>query len=255
MNYNDLIFKIPIESPTYRADSQFVTDSIVRILDERKAHGDDKIILNTNLRMGLPLENINKIAGPMIEAWATEVFSGIRDDKGNAYKLINVEPGERLSMEDILLQFKKADDAIITGHIDVKATANDIKGSGKGPNITSYSRIRTAYVDDPDYIFVILSIKHKVYSERNERTGLMDGIMQIADYNAYDLKFISDEDISYNPALGTGQIQIKDIHYVTHQYRTTWEMCQLLDKKYLHSTRRTFDDFLREARKHKWIKE
>lgn len=171
MNYNDLIFKIPIESPTYRADSQFVTDSIVRILDERKAHGDDKIILNTNLRMGLPLENINKIAGPMIEAWATEVFSGIRDDKGNAYKLINVEPGERLSMEDILLQFKKADDAIITGHIDVKATANDIKGSGKGPNITSYSRIRTAYVDDPDYIFVILSIKHKVYSERNERTG------------------------------------------------------------------------------------
>lgn len=77
MNYNDLIFKIPIESPTYRADSQFVTDSIVRILDERKAHGDDKIILNTNLRMGLPLENINKIAGPMIEAWATEVFSGM----------------------------------------------------------------------------------------------------------------------------------------------------------------------------------
>lgn len=255
MDYKDLKFKIPIESSTYKEDSRFVTNSIVKILDERKASGDDKIVLNTNLRMGLPLENINKIAGPMIEAWANEVFAGIRDDKGNIYRLINVEPGERLSMEDILLQFKKANNDVITGHVDVKATANDIKGSGKGPNITSFSRIRTAYVEDPDYIFVILSIKHKVYSQRNEHTGLIDGIMQVVDYNVYDLKFISDEDISYNPALGTGQIQIKDIHYVTRQDRTTWEMCQLLDRKYLHSTRRTFEDFLREARKHKWIKE
>ncbi|MBO6219473.1 MAG: hypothetical protein J6N81_07870 [Treponema sp.] len=55
--------------------------------------------------------------------------------------------------------------------------------------------------------------------------------MEIVDYNAYDLKHISDSDISYNPALGTGQIQIKDIHYVTTELRTTWEMCQLLDKK------------------------
>lgn len=44
----------------------------------------------------------------------------------------------------------------------------------------------------------------------------MTGVMEIVDYNAYDLKFISDADISYNPALGTGQIQIKDIHYVTY---------------------------------------
>lgn len=78
--------------------------------------------------------------------------------------------------------------------------------------------------------------------------------MQVVSYNAYDLKFISDEDINYNPALGTGQIQIKDIHYVTYQYRTTWDMCKLLDKKYLHSSRRTMNDFYREAIKHKWIK-
>ena len=79
--------------------------------------------------------------------------------------------------------------------------------------------------------------------------------MEVVDYNAYDLKFISDADISYNPALGTGQIQIKDIHYVTYQYRTTWEMCQLLDQKYLNSSRRTIEDFYREAKKNKWIKE
>ena len=253
MTYDELIFKIPQESKTYREDSAFVVNRIISILDARKNIGDNKIILNTNLKLGLPLENINKIADPMIEAWAFEVFSGIRDDSDNSYSLINVEAQERLGMADIILQFKKGN-TILTGNIDVKATSNDIPNSGKSPNITSFSRIRTAYVKDPDFMFVILSIKHKVYSQRNRVTGLVDGIMEIVDYNAYDLKFISDDDISYNPALGTGQIQIKDIHYITFQYRTTWQMCQLLDKKFLSSSRRTFEDFYREAVKHKWIK-
>lgn len=253
MKYEDLIFKIPQESATYKEDSEFVIGQITAILDERKEIGDDKIIINTNLKSGLPLENINKIAGPMIEAWAGEVFSGIRDNTNNEYQLINVEAQERLGMADIILQFRK-NGTVLTGNVDVKATANDIPNSGRGPNITSFSRIRTAYVKDPDFMFIILSIKHRVYSERNQESGLVDGIMEVVDYNAYDLKFISDSDINYNPALGTGQIQIKDIHYVTYQYRTTWEMCQLLDQKYLHSTRRTMDDFYREAKKNKWIK-
>lgn len=254
MDYIDLTFKIPQESSTYKEDSEFVIRQMSEILRRRKDVGDNKIIINTNLRKGLPLENINKIAGPMIEAWADEVFSGIRDDDDNIYSLINVEAQERLGMADIILQFRKGD-TVLTGNVDVKATANDIPNSGKGPNITSFSRIRTAYVNDPDFMFIILSIKHRVYSERNKQTGLVDGIMEVVDYNAYDLKFISDADINYNPALGTGQIQIKDIHYVTYQYRTTWEMCQLLDQKYLHSSRRTFDDFYREATRNKWIKE
>lgn len=253
MKYEELIFKIPEESATYQEDSAFVIKQIKAILDERKAVGDNKIVINTNLRSGLPLENINKIAGPMIEAWAGEVFSGIRDNMNNKYHLINVEAQERLGMADIILQFRKGQN-VLTGNVDVKATANDIPNSGKGPNITSFSRIRTAYVVDPDFMFIILSIKHRVYSQRNSQTGLVDGIMEVVDYNAYDLKFISDADINYNPALGTGQIQIKDIHYVTYQYRTTWEMCQLLDHKYLHSSRRTIDDFYREAKKNKWIK-
>ena len=253
IKYEDLIFKIPVESETYNDDSVFVINQIIAILDERKNNGDNKIILNTNLKLGLPLENINKIAGPMIEAWAVEVFSGIRDDTNNKYNLINVEAQERLGMADIILQFRK-DFQTITGNVDVKATSNDIPKSGKSPNITSFSRIRTAYVKNPDFMFIVLSIKHEVYSERNSSTRLIDGIMEIVSYNAYDLKFISDEDLSYNPALGTGQIQVKDIHYVNYQYRTTWEMCQLLDRKYLGSKRRTFEDFYREAKKNKWIK-
>lgn len=254
MQYSDMIFKEPLESFSYEEDSRYVIEQILQILYNRKTQKDNKIIINTNLKLGLPLENINKIAGPMIEAWAFEVFSGIRDNADNCFNLVNVEAQERLGMADIILQFKK-DETVVTGNIDVKATAEDIEGSGKGPNITSFSRIRTAYVIDPDYMFVILSIKHKVYSVKNTVTNLIDGIMEIVDFNAYDLKFISDADINYNPALGTGQIQIKDIHYVNYQYRTTWEFCQLLDSKYLKSSRRTFDDWYREANKNKWIKD
>lgn len=253
MTYDDLIFKIPQESRTYREDSAFVVKRIISILDARKNVDDNKIVLNTNLKLGLPLENINKIAGSMIEAWAFEVFAGIRDDSDNIYRLINVEAQERLGMADIILQFKKGK-FVLTGHVDVKATSNDIPNSGKSPNITSFSRIRTAYVKDADFMFIILSIKHKVYSQRNKSSGLMNGIMEIVDYNAYDLKFISEDDLSYNPSLVTGQIQVKDIHYINIQYRTTWEMCRLLDRKFLSSSRRTFEDFYREAVRNKWIK-
>ncbi len=248
-----MTFKVPIEQENYKENSEYVIHQMVSILDERKQNNDNKIVLNTNLKLGLPLENINKIAGPMIEAWACEVFSGIRDIENNKYNLINVEAQERLGMADVILQFKK-DGNVLTGAVDVKATANDIDNSGKSPNITSFARIRTSYIEDADFTFIILSIKHKVYCQRNSSTGLMDGIMEVVDYNAYDLKYISDADISYNPALGTGQIQIKDIHYVSYKYRTTWEMCQLLDKKYLHSTKRNFNDFYALAVKNGWIK-
>lgn len=107
MTYAELKFKIPQENSSYREDSYFVIRNILSILEERKEKGDDKIIINTNLRKGLPLENINKIAGPMVEAWAGEVFEGIRDSNDNIYNLVNVESQHRLEMADIILQFKK----------------------------------------------------------------------------------------------------------------------------------------------------
>lgn len=79
--------------------------------------------------------------------------------------------------------------------------------------------------------------------------------MEIVAYNAYDLKYISSPDISYNPALGTGQVQIKDIHYVTLTKRTTWEFCQLLDQKYLASSKRDIKQWFDLASKNSWIKE
>ena len=256
MSYESQVFKVPQESIDYDECSTFVTNIIEEIIKNSIESGNNKIVINTNLKLGLPMENINKIAGPFVEAWASETFQLIADDKSNKYALINVEAVKRLHMADVILQFKRNRNlqSGITAEVDVKATAEDIDGSGKSPNITSYSRIRTAYVEDPDYIFVILSLKHKVYSTRNNETGLMDGIMEVVKYNAYDLKYISSRDLSYNPALGTGQIQVRDIHYVDIEKRNTWEFCQLLDKKYLNSSKRSFEDWLNLAETKGWIK-
>ncbi len=256
MEYADLDFKVPVESADYADCSEFVIRQIELIMKEAIESRRNKIVINTNLRLGLPMENINKVAGPFVEAWAVEVFHAISEVQGNQYDLIHVEAKERLYMADIILQFKKKRKVSIgvTAEVDVKATSEDFENSGKSPNITSYARIRTAYVEDPDYIFVILSLKHRVYSTRNPVSQLMDGIMEVVAYNVYDLKYLAAADISYNPALGTGQIQIKDIHYVSLDRRTTWEFCQLLDYKYLRSSRRDFSQWMDLADKNGWIK-
>ncbi len=257
MEYEKLNFKIPNELPDYDECSTFVVKSVEEIIEQSIKNERNKIIINTNLKLGLPMENINKIAGPFVEAWAFETFFETLEDANNKYQLINVESQERLNMADVVLQFKRkrqVPESGITANVDVKATAEDIKSSGKSPNITSFARIRSAYVDDPDYIFLILSLKHRVYSTKNIANKLMDGIMEVTAHKTYDLKYISAKDLNYNPALGTGQIQIRDIHYVELEKRNTWEFCQLLDRKFLNSGRRQFLDWQNLAEKYGWIK-
>lgn len=255
MNYYDLNFKIPVESDDYEVCSNFVVESIEGIIREAMDTGRNKIIINTNLKLGIPMENVNKIAGPFVEAWACEIFSKTLEDKNNKYHLINVEAGERLNMADVILQFRieRKRQSSVTANVDVKATSKDIASSGKSPNITSFARIRTAYIKDPDFLFIILSIKHRVFSTRDDATAMMMGVMEVVDFNAYDLKYISDADISFNPALGSGQLQIRDIHYVTKQKRTAWEFCTLLDQKCIAS-RKGFTGWYGYAIQYEWIK-
>lgn len=255
-SYKKLIFKIPEESDDYMECSDFVVRSIESIIKDSMDEGKNKIIINTNLHFGIPMENVNKIAGPFIEAWAHEQFQSVLEDESNTYQLINVEAGERLNMADIILQFKmeRKRQSSVTANVDVKATSKDIKNSGKSPNITSFARIRTAYLKDPDFIFIILSIKQKVYSEKDETTKMMNGVMEVVAFNAYDIKYISNADLSYNPALGTGQLQVRDIHYVSRTNRTVWEFCQMLDEKCIRS-QKGFKDWYGYAKQNKWIKE
>ena len=251
-------FKIPEEDSRYPEWSDYAIGRVSGIMQAAIDNDEHKIRINTNLKRGLPLENINKVAGPFVEAWAFEKFEAVSEDPENEYELIHVEAGARLDAHDIILQFKRCPpagrDDVVTSAVDVKATAEDIVNSGKSPNITSYGRIRTEYVDDPDYMFLILSIKHKVYSEKDPESGMTNGVMEVRSYNVYDLKYLSERDISYNPALGTGQLQIRDIHYVDIVRRTAWEFCQLLDEKFLNSSKRTSADFEELARKNGWVK-
>ena len=249
--------KIPVEAPDYKAHSDFVIGQISAIMKDALDSGSNKIFIHTNLKRGLPLENINKIAGPFVEAWAMEQFENIADVPGNKYQLIHAEAGKRLDPHDIILQFRRVEKQTeyVSASVDVKATSEDITSSGKSPNITSYARIRSEYVNDPDYIFIVLSLKHRVFSEKQPESGMTNGIMEVRSYSVYDLKFIADADISYNPALGTGQIQIRDIHYVTLVSRTTWEFCRMLDAKFMRSRARGEAGWLIMAKKYGWVKE
>src|SRR5699024_4394785 len=211
------------------------------------------ITLNTSLKKGLPKENINKIAGPIMEAWVQELFEDI-DIANNNINIINVSMPTRLHMADLIIEFE-INGRHVTAYCDVKSTSYDIKKSGKSPNITSFTRIRNAYTHDPDFMFLIISLKHTLTTKVEEGVDIIDGYFNVVDFKIYDLKLISDKDISYNPALGTGQIQIRDIHNIEKVDRSAQEFCTLLDKKYLNSSRRTKDDWLREAKKYKWLKE
>jgi hypothetical protein len=78
--YDNLTLKIPVESEDYIDCSDFVVSSVENIMQDAMDEGRNKIIINTNLRLGIPMENVNKIAGPFVEAWAQEIFT----DKGVA---------------------------------------------------------------------------------------------------------------------------------------------------------------------------
>lgn len=254
MDYRGLDVKIPKEAENYAEMSNEALTRINQMVQNKFDHNENSIILNTNIPGSFPLDNINKLAAPLIESWAGNIFRDVVKLNDNNFSLIHVEVGtKRTDLADIILQFKFNND-YATSNIDVKSTTDTIKNSGKGPNITSFAKIRSAYLKDPDFMFVILSVRYHPYSETNKDTGFAKGVIDLTDFHSYDFKYLSENDFTINPALGTGQVQIKDIHYVKTVKRDTWKLVRLLDDKYVHSSRRTFEDWTREARKNKWIK-
>jgi hypothetical protein len=94
-SYDSLDFKIPVESDDYEECSNFVVNQCEFIIKKAIDEGRNKIYINTNLRLGLPMENINKIAGPFVEAWAGEIFVDALNDGVNEYQLVNVAVNNR----------------------------------------------------------------------------------------------------------------------------------------------------------------
>jgi hypothetical protein len=85
MTYENLNLKKPVESEDYEECSNFVVQSIEEIMKNAMDTGRNKIVINTNLKLGIPMENVNKIAGPFVEAWAFEVFTECLEDDKNKY--------------------------------------------------------------------------------------------------------------------------------------------------------------------------
>lgn len=68
MQYDKLELKQPKQCLDYEECSAFVLASIEEIVNDAIRAKRNKIIINTNLKLGLPMENINKIASPFVEA-------------------------------------------------------------------------------------------------------------------------------------------------------------------------------------------
>lgn len=140
MAYETHEFKVPQEDEDYSECSHFVLQHCDAIMKDAMDSGRNKICIDTNLKLGLPMENIHRVAGPFVEAWAYEVFAEVAEDDDNRYSLVHVEAGERLNFADVILQFKieRKRSSSVTGHVDVKATSSDIANAGKSPNIRVY---------------------------------------------------------------------------------------------------------------------
>lgn len=64
----EIVYKIPQETSEYKDHSDLVIAQISSIMKYSIESGRNRIFIHTNLKRGLPLENINKIAGPFVEA-------------------------------------------------------------------------------------------------------------------------------------------------------------------------------------------
>ncbi len=248
MSYKELNLRKAIENKDYNTYSKEAICKIDSIFNDLLNSANNEVAIKSNLSKGLPIENINKIAGPILEEWVCTVF----ESKKKQYDLLQVKPQKKTALSDVDLKFNIGKKEIKI-KIDVKATCEEIKGSGKSPNITSFGKIRDAYLNNQNFIFLIFSIKYSVEKMSIGKDGFFTDKLLVKDFNIYDFKFIADNDLTYNPALGTGQIQIKDIHNVKIKQRNVDDLLRLLDTKYLNSSKRTFSDFRKLAVKNKWL--
>ncbi len=99
----EIAYKIPEESEQYPEWSDYVIANVSAIMRRAIESKSNLIFIRTNLRRGLPLENINKVAGPFVEAWAVEQCELIAENTINEFDLINAEAGKRLDAYDIVL--------------------------------------------------------------------------------------------------------------------------------------------------------
>jgi len=60
MKYIAHIFKTPIEASDYKECSDFLISKIELIMSEAINKNKNKMLIDTNLKLGIPMENINQ---------------------------------------------------------------------------------------------------------------------------------------------------------------------------------------------------
>jgi hypothetical protein len=132
--------------------------------------------------------------------------------------------GKRLDLYDFLLFFKFLDEKPEQPvYVNSKATSLDIKTAGKNPNLVSFGKIRSLFLQKPQLIYILLSFKHSLSNQ---------GII-VKSVEAFELKDIATSDIVYNKRLN--QLQLRDIFNVRPESRTVNDFIALIDEKFIRS--------------------
>lgn len=184
----------------------------------------NKVLLSTNLKRGLPVKDIHKLAGPLTDEWVYQVLNEIAENPNNKYGIYCVESKDSSSLDDVSFKIKGINETIL---VDVKSASLE-KGNraGKSSNLTSFRKIRPHYINNPDSIFIILSVKNGPFIEDDIRKGFI-----MTSFNVFDLKLVKEEELKFNTAMGD-QFQIGNSMKVTQVDRTTSDFINLIDKKY-----------------------
>lgn len=121
MTYNDFNLIKANDDKNYSKFSKKAIDIVKGIFDELLSDDENEVILKSNLRNGLPIENINKIAGPVLEEWVFTVL----DSKKEQYGLLQVKPQKKTALSDVDLKCT-IESKLKYIKIDVKATCEEM---------------------------------------------------------------------------------------------------------------------------------
>lgn len=218
-------------SSNYFKVSMLIQQVIYKIFEEIINDGiKNKVLLQTNLKRGMPEKDIHKIAGPITDEWVYEMLDDYSNQVSKRYPIENVRSMGSSSLEDVYFEIKDSKNNAIPVLIDVKSASLE-KGpsAGKGSNITSFRKIRPHYVNNPNSIFLCLSVKNLPYKENGKRKGF-----DFVGIHLFDIKLVTENELKLNKRMGD-QFQISNSTNVTQVDRSTQEFIEMIDSKYTNA--------------------
>lgn len=218
-------------SSNYFKVSSSIQQVIYEIFQEIIDKGmKNKVLLQTSLKRGMPEKDIHKIAGPITDEWVYETLDDYSKKTCKRYQIENVQSMGSSSLEDVYFEIRDSKNNLVPVLIDVKSASLEKGASaGKGSNITSFRKIRPHYVNNPNSIFLCLSVKNLPYKENGKRKGF-----DFVGIHLFDIKLVSQNELKLNKRMGD-QFQISNSTNVTQVDRSTEDFINMIDSKYINA--------------------